>query len=385
MNPSVNPMTQNPPATRFSPPEDPAWIAHIEAAARRIEGYVRKTPVITLPSVPGLPDATQARLEETGLRFKLESLQVSGTFKARGAFNRLLSAREAQEAQAPAGAEAVARSHAPAVTRVVAASGGNHGIAVAMAAQRLGLIADIFVPQATPAAKLARLEACGARVHRGGRHYTEAYAASQAWAEQTGALTSHAFDQLETVAGQGTVAVEWQAQAPELDTVLVAVGGGGLIGGIAAWYGARAAAGARPVRVIGVETEGCPTLYEARRAGRITPIEVSGIAADSLGAPRLGEFAFAVSQQHVADSVLVPDAAVSQAQVWLWQHLRMAVEPGGATAFAALLSGRWQPARGERVGVLLCGANVELSQLSQLTQVTQPEPVLPATPTAPSS
>jgi threonine dehydratase len=307
----------------------------IEAAARRIGGHVRRTPTLVV-DCDGL-----------AVDFKLEFLQASGTFKARGAFNRLLAAREAGTLE-----------------RVVAASGGNHGIAVAHAAAALGVPADVFVPEPTPSAKVERLVALGATVHRQGSAYPEALAASHAFASARGALVSHAYDQPETVAGQGTVAREWQRQSPQLDAVLVAVGGGGLIGGIAAWYGARAAAGDRPVRVVAVEPQTCATLHAALAAGRIVDVDASGSAVDSLGARRVGDLMFPIAQRHVAEAVLVTDAAIAHAQAWLWQRLRVAVEPGGAAALAALLSGAWRPAPGERVGVLLCGANVDLGQLA---------------------
>jgi threonine dehydratase len=307
----------------------------IEAAARRIEPHVRRTPTLN------------ADCNGLAVDFKLEFLQASGTFKARGAFNRLLAARESGH-----------------VARVVAASGGNHGIAVALAAAALRVPADVFVPEPTPEAKVERLAALGATVHRRGRAYPEALAASEAFAAGCGALVSHAYDQPETVAGQGTVAREWQRQSPQLDAVLVAVGGGGLIAGIAAWYGARAAAGDRPVRVIAVEPQTCPTLHAALAAGRIVDVDVSGAAVDSLGARRVGDIVFPIARRHVAESVLVPDAAIAGAQAWLWQRLRVAVEPGGAAALAALLTGAWRPAPGERVGVLLCGANVDLARLA---------------------
>lgn len=306
--------------------------AEIGAAGRRIQPYVRRTPVITVDC-----DGTSAEL-------KLEFLQVSGTFKARGAFNRLLAARE-QGGSLPAAG-------------IVAASGGNHGIAVAHAARALGVSANIFVPETAPEAKVAKLRALGAVVHAIGAQYAEAYAASEEFAIRTKALRSHAYDQFETLAGAGTVALEWVEQSPKLDTVLVAVGGGGLIGGIAAFYRST-------VRVVAVESEGCPTLNRALAAGRPVDIEVGGLAADSLGARRVGSWMFPIAQAHVAQAVLVSDAAIAAAQRWAWSSLRIASEPGGAAALAALLSGAYVPADGERVGVLMCGANVDPATLSQ--------------------
>jgi threonine dehydratase len=319
--------------------------AAIEAAAARIAPWVRVTPTIDV------------ELDGRRIGLKLECLQISGTFKARGAFARLLAAREAAQ-----------RDGVAPPARVVAASGGNHGIAVALAARSLGVAADIFVPRTSPAAKLERLRLLGATVHAEGDEYAQALAASTDFAARTGALVSHAYDQPDTLAGQGTVAREWQRQAPELDTVLVAVGGGGLIGGIAAWYGAQAQAGLRVPRVVAVESEGCPTLHAARAAGRIVEIQPRGLAADSLGARRLGERVFPIVQRWVADSVLVTDDAIAAAQATLWQTLRIATEPGGAAAFAALACGAWRPAAGERVGVLVCGANVDLQALAATVQ-----------------
>jgi len=313
-------------------PDGPA----IDAAAARIAPHVRLTPVI------------DAEVDGHAAHFKLECLQVSGTFKARGAFARLLAAREA----------AAAAGRAP-PARVVAASGGNHGIAVALAAAALGMGADVFVPRTSPAAKLERLRRLGATVHAEGEEYAQALAASRAFAGRSGALESHAYDQFDTLAGQGTLAREWLAQSPALDVLLVAVGGGGLIGGIAAWLDAAARAGARVPRLVAVESEGCPTLHAALAAGRPVAIEPRGLAADSLGARQVGALMFPLAQRRVAARLLVPDAAIVRAQAALWRGLRVAVEPGGAAAFAALQAGAWRPAPGERTGVLLCGANVD--------------------------
>ncbi|HZH26631.1 MAG TPA: serine/threonine dehydratase [Azospirillaceae bacterium] len=299
--------------------------SRIAAAARRIAGHVRETPVLHLgEGAFGAPGPVS---------LKLELLQHSGSFKARGAFNALLSG-----GVPAAGA--------------IAASGGNHGAAVAFAARSLGVKAEIFVPALAPAAKVARLRAYGAEVTVGGVDYAEARAAAAARQAATGALWVDAYDAETTVAGQGTVAREWEAQAPDLDTVLVAVGGGGLIGGIASWY-------RNSVKVVAVETEGCPTLHAARAAGGPVVLDsVSGVAADSLGARRIGDVPFAANP-FIADSVLVPDAAVREAQRALWAACQIVAEPGGATALAALVSGAYRPAKGERVGVLVCGANCD--------------------------
>jgi threonine dehydratase len=332
------------PSAPPAPPTPPAPVpgaADIAAAAARIAPHVRVTPTIAI-DLDGHP-----------IELKLECLQVSGTFKARGAFARLLGAIEAAH-----------REGRPPPARVVAASGGNHGIAVAHAARALGIAADVFVPRTSPPAKLARLRALGATVHAEGDEYSQAFAASCAFAEREGALQSHAYDQFDTVAGQGTLAREWQAQSPALDTVLVAVGGGGLIGGIAAWFGARAATGERVPRVVSVEPDGCATLHDALAAGRPVDIAPRGLAVDSLGARQAGAIAFEVARRHVAASVLVTDEAIAAAQADLWRRLRIATEPGGAAAYAALASGAWRPAEGERVGVLVCGANVDLRALA---------------------
>lgn len=302
----------------------------IEEAALRISGYVRQTPVMELEAHAWGLDAQVV--------LKLEQVQHAGSFKPRGAFNRLLS-NEIPDAG------------------VIAASGGNHGVAVAYAAQCLGARSEIFVPEICPPAKVARLRSYGAYVHMIGANYAEALLASQHVAEQTGALVVHAYDQPEVVAGQGTLGREMAAQVPGLDTVLVAVGGGGLIGGIAAWF-------SRDVRVVGVEPERAPTLYSALQAGSPVDVEVSGIAVDSLGARRVGSLAFEIARSSVDSVRLVSDEAISAAQRRLWEDLRLVVEPGGATALAALLSGQYRPAPGERVCVVLCGANANLSQLA---------------------
>ncbi len=298
----------------------------IEAAAARIRPFVRRTPAMRLAADQlGLP---------CDVILKLELLQATGSFKARGAFNRMLSA------EVPAAG-------------VVTASGGNHGAAVAHAARVLGHRAEVFCPVATPAAKAARIEAAGAVLHRIGAAYDEARIASEARAAETGATIVHAYDQPEVLAGQGTVGLELQEDAPEAGEVLVAVGGGGLIGGIAASYAGRGAT------VVAVEPERCPALHLALREGRPVPAPVGGIAADSLGARQVGALAFAVARQHVAASLLVPDAAIRDAQRRLWDALRLVAEPGGAAALAALACGAWVPAEGVRVAVVLCGSNAD--------------------------
>jgi threonine dehydratase len=262
---------------------------------------------------------------------KLEFLQVSGSFKARGAFFNLLTRGEPGQG-------------------VVAASGGNHGAAVAYAAQRLGRPARIFVPSISSPAKLEKIRGYGAEAIVGGATYVDALRASEAWIAKTGDMSVHAYDQPETLIGQGTVALELARQAPGIDVLLVAVGGGGLIGGIAAFF-------AGSVEVIGVEPERAPTLHHALAAGRPVDVEVAGIAADSLGARRIGENVLPIARRFVSRSVLVTDMEIVAAQRALWDVMRVVAEPGGAAAFAALLSGRYQPAPGARVAVLLCGAN----------------------------
>ncbi len=262
---------------------------------------------------------------------KLEQLQHAGSFKTRGAFANLLLR------QIPAAG-------------VVAASGGNHGAAVAYAARKLGVKAKIFVPVVSSPAKINRIREFGAELVVIGNRYADALAASEDWARESGALPIHAYDQPETLLGQGTVALELARQAPLLDTLLVAVGGGGLIGGIAAWY-----AGA--IKVIGVEPEGAPTLTAALKAGAPVDAPAGSIAADSLAPRRVGELMFPIARAHLARVVLVSDDAIRQAQQALWSSARLVAEPGGAAAFAALLSRQHVPAPGERVGVVISGGN----------------------------
>lgn len=297
----------------------------IERARRRIDGHVRRTPVLELePGAFGAPGR---------LTLKLELLQHTGSFKPRGAFNRILSA-EVPEAG------------------VIAASGGNFGQAVAYAARRLGHRAEVFVPESSPPVKARRIAQHGAEVRIVPGFYDDALAASAERAAESGALVLHAFDQPEVVAGQGTVAAELSEQVPDADTVLVAIGGGGLIGGVAGWFEGR-------VRVVGVEPDRCPTMSEALRAGRPVEVEIGGYAADSLGARRAGEIAVAVASRFVEHVLLVTDDAIRDAQRRLWEELRIVAEAGGAAALAAVTSGRYRPEDGERVVVLVCGANTD--------------------------
>ena len=289
-----------------------------------IRPHIRRTPVVEV-------EGSDFGLNGVNLILKLELLQHSGSFKARGAFTNLLMRK------VPAAG-------------VVAASGGNHGAAVAFAAMKLKYPARIFVPEVASPAKLERIRGYGANLVVTGQRYADALAASEEWAAQSGALVIHAFEQVETLLGQGTVGLEFETQYPNLDTLLVAVGGGGLIGGIAAWYGSR-------VKIVGVEPEAAPTLTRAREAGRPVDAEAGGIAADSLAPKRVGEIMFTIAQAHVKDVLLVSDDSIVEAQKALWKVLRVVAEPGGAAAFAALLSRRYQPQPGERVGVLVCGGN----------------------------
>ncbi|HEV7550361.1 MAG TPA: threonine/serine dehydratase [Candidatus Angelobacter sp.] len=299
----------------------------IQEAGRRIAMHVRRTPVITMEEKAFGVDAK--------ILFKLECLQHTGSFKPRGAFNCILSS-EIEE------------------VGVIAASAGNHGAAVAYAAHKVGYSAEIFVPVITPKNKVERLRQYGASITVTGNNYAEALAASRERAAQTGAVAIHAYDDARILAGQGTLGMEFEEQARGLDAVLIAVGGGGLIGGAAAWYQDR-------VRVIGVEPEQAATLHKSLAAGQVVEVETGGIAADSLGARRVGDLMFPIAQKFVAQSLLVSDEQIAQAQRMLWQQLRLVVEPGGATALAALLSGAYKPNPGERVGVVLCGSNAELA------------------------
>jgi threonine dehydratase len=289
-----------------------------------IRPYLRRTPVVEVAGADfGLDAATVV--------LKLELLQHAGSFKPRGAFANLLM-RDVP----PAG--------------VVAASGGNHGAAVAFAAMKLGKPAKIFVPNVASPAKIARIRGYRADLVVTGERYAEALAASQSWAAQSGAMAVHAYDQVETILGQGSVGLEFEEQDPALDTLLVAVGGGGLLGGIAAWYDGR-------IKIVGVEPEAAPTLTRALEAGHPVDAEAGGIAADSLAPKRVGALMFPLAQSYMDHVVLVSDEAIQSAQEMLWTVLRVAAEPGGAAALAALLTRRYQPKPRERVGVLVCGGN----------------------------
>lgn len=289
-----------------------------------IRPHIRSTPVVEV-------DGAELDLPQVRLSLKLELLQHSGSFKARGAFANLLLRRVPEAG-------------------VVAASGGNHGAAVAYAAMRLGIPATIFVPAIASQAKMDRIRSYQATLKVGGDCYADALAASEEWVAHTGAMPVHAFDQDETLAGQGTLGLELQRQVSDLDTVLVAVGGGGLLGGIAAWYGGA-------VRLIGVEPELAPTLTRALEAGRPVDAEAGGLAADSLAPARVGERVFPLVQRYVERVVLVSDRQIREAQETLWRLLRIVAEPGGAAPFAALISGRYRPDAGSRVGVIVSGGN----------------------------
>jgi threonine dehydratase len=296
----------------------------VEAAWSLIRPHVRRTPVIELPAGSlGL---------ETPLALKLESLQVSGTFKGRGAFHKLLA------------------SKVPGAG-IIAASGGNHGVAAAYAARALGHKAEIFVPTISSPAKVARLKSCGAVVHQIGAVYAEARAASEKRAAETGALMVQAYEDPVVFAGAGSVALEF-AEKAKFDTLLVAVGGGGLIAGCCSAIG-------EGTKIVAVETEGTPTLHEALRAGRPVDVKISGIAADALGASRIGVPNFEVARKLVRESVLVNDDAVRKAQRALWEDLHVIAEPSGAAGVAALMAGAYRPTAGERVATLICGANTE--------------------------
>lgn len=308
----------------------PVTPAAIAVAYETIAPHIRRTPLLRPGAGAfGLP---------FDLTLKLELLQHAGSFKPRGAFFNLLTR------QAPAAG-------------VAAASGGNHGAAVAYAAQRLGIKARIFVPEISSPAKVAAIRHFGAEVVVGGARYNDALAACEAYIAETGALSVHAFDAVETITGQGTVALEWERQEPGLDTVLVATGGGGLVAGIAAWWAGK-------VKVVAVEPEGSCALHAALKAGGPVDVEVNSVAADSLGARNVGALVHRVCAASVDHVALAPDAAIVEAQRLMWRDCRIASEPGGAAALAALLSGAYRPAKGERVGVLACGGNVDLGKLA---------------------
>lgn len=305
-------------------PNDGLSRESITTTEQLIRPHIRRTPVVEVAGV-------DFDLDSIPVTLKLELLQHSGSFKAPGAFTNLL-------------ARAV-----PAVG-VVAASGGNHGAAVAYAGMKLGIPAKIFIPNVSSPAKVERIREYEADLAITGERYADALAASEEWAAVSGAMPIHAFDQIETLLGQGTVGLELEEQAPDLDTLLVSVGGGGLIGGIAAWYAGR-------IRVVGVEPEASPTLTRALEAGHPVDVEAGGLAADSLAPRRVGEIVFPLVQSYVDQVVLVSDDAIRSAQEVLWRVLRVVAEPGGVAALSALLSGGYRPQSGERVGVLVSGGN----------------------------
>lgn len=303
----------------------------IAAAAQRIAADVRRTPLLRLPGA-------QLGVDCAELWLKLEHLQIGGSFKARGMFNRM-------------------RSLPVPAAGVVVASGGNAGIAVAQAAKAMGVPCEVFLPELSTLPKRAALAALGAKVVVAGAAYSDAYAACLRRQQETGALLMHAYDQPEVVAGAGTLAAEIESEAGLPSRVLVSVGGGGLIAGIAAWCASRC-------RVEALEPAGSPTLHAARAAGEPVDVAVSGLAADALGARRIGQIAWAVSQQHVAACHLLPDEAIRAAQLQLWNELRLAVEPAAALPLAALRCGAVRPARDERVALILCGANFDPASLN---------------------
>lgn len=304
------------------------------AAAERIGTRVRTTPVLAIDRGPLGIDASVV--------LKLELMQHTGSFKPRGMFNRMLSA------EIPSAG-------------VIAASGGNAGLAVAYAARELGVPAEIFVPATAPQVKVRRLRGYGAKVTETGDHYADALEASKLRVQQTGALSVHAYDDPFVAAGQGTLALELERQAGAFDTALVAVGGGGLIGGIAAWLEGTA-------NVIAVEPERCPTLATALDIGRPAEVEVGGVASDSLGARKVSSLTFEIAIRTRMRSVLVTDKAIMAARQLLWDEFRVATETGGAAAFAALVSGTYRPAPGERVAVVVCGGNTDPSDLTDSTR-----------------
>ena len=304
----------------------------IQAVHGVIRPYIRRTPVIEV-------EGADFGLDSITIVFKLELLQHGGSFKARGAFTNLLT-REIPD------------------VGVVAASGGNHGVAVAFAAMRLGRPATIFVPSVASPAKVDRIRSYGAELVIAGDRYADALEASHEWTERTGALPIHAYEAVETLLGQGTLGLELEEQSPELDSLLIAVGGGGLIGGVASWYEKRA-------KIMAVEPELAPTLQRALAAGEPVDAPAGGIAADSLAPRQVGQLMFPIAQKYVQRALLVTDEEIVESQKMLWKTMRIAAEPGGAAAFAALLSRRYQPQPGERVGVVVCGGNTDAVKFDQ--------------------
>ena len=299
----------------------------IQSTERVIRPHIRRTPILEV-------DGADFGLDSIKITFKLELFQHAGSFKARGAFTNMLT------------------RDVPAVG-VVAASGGNHGVAVAFAAMKLGKPATIFVPTVASKTKLDRIRHSGAELVIVGDRYADSLEASEAWTAKSGALPIHAYEGDATLLGQGTLGMELEEQAPELDTLLVAVGGGGLIGGVLSWYQNR-------LKIIAVEPIEAPTLQRALSAGRPVDSPAGGIAADSLAPRQVGQQMFPIAQKFVHSALLVSDEEIINAQKRLWETTRIVAEPGGATAFAGLLSGRYKPEPGERVGVIVCGGNRDL-------------------------
>jgi len=298
--------------------------ATIETIYNRIRPHVRVTPIVETRG-------TDFGLADFSLTFKLELMQHAGSFKTRGAFTNLLT-RDIPK------------------TGVAAASGGNHGAAVAYAAMRLGVPARIFVPTVSSPAKINRIRGYKADLVVIGDRYADALAASEAWIAESGAMRVHAYDQIETLVGQGTLGLELTQQAPSLDTLLIGVGGGGLLGGVAAWYAGR-------TRIVGVEPTEAPTLTMALKAGRPVDAPAGSIAADSLAPRQVGALMFPIAQRYVERTILVSDDDIRRAQRMLWDVLRIVAEPGGSAATAAILSGAYTPAPGDRVGVVVSGGN----------------------------
>ena len=323
-------------ATVLSPTTD--WRADIESAANRLaqraSRFLRETPLWKLPAAAFGVKASDG----VEIWLKLEQLQTGGSFKARGMMNRLLA------------------NDIPA-SGVIVASGGNAGIATAAAAKALGVPCEVFLPTVSTDAKRAKLRELSARVVVHGDVYSDALAACLARQIETGALLTHAYDQPEVVAGAGTLGREIERQGGLPDTVLVSVGGGGLIGGLAAWFERRS-------RVVALEPERAPTLFRARETGGPVDVEVGGIAADSLGARRIGALAWDITQRHVHDALLLPDDAIRAAQLWLWKELKLAVEPAAALPLAALQTGAYRPRDGEKICLIVCGANVDPASLA---------------------
>jgi len=313
------------------------WQREIEAASQRLHarapGFLHETPLWKLPG-----EALGLKTRGVEVWLKLEQLQASGSFKARGMMNRLLA------------------NDIPASGAIVA-SGGNAGIATAAAAQALGVPCEVFLPVVSSEAKRAKLRALGAQVVVGGEVYGDALAACLARQRETGALLTHAYDQPEVVAGAGTLGREIEQQGGLPHAVLVSVGGGGLIAGLAAWFAQRS-------RVVALEPERAPTLFQARAAGEAVDVEVGGVAADSLGARRIGAIAWEITQRHVRDALLLSDDAIRSAQLWLWNELKLAVEPAAALPLAALQSGAYAPRTDEKVCLIVCGANVDPASLA---------------------